>query len=206
MQLHIRPGTEHELQELIAIQKLAIEAFYSSIHSPEQVQCLITSQSTEMKMSNQSFLVAEINGVAIGFAALSRRALQIDAVYVHPQWMRQGVGKQLVAELEAVALAERYPKLNVVADLTASAFYQMQGYRVLKQFEYWMGNQSSVPCHLLEKQLLPPHVVDIWAPRLMWLVAGLLLCRLGFGVYDRAEKWQLRQLDDMPFQQSHQRR
>jgi N-acetylglutamate synthase-like GNAT family acetyltransferase len=161
MQLHIRPGTDADRSELIAIQALAIASFYQDVYTSEQIGYLTELQVKGMNKRRQSFVVAEMNGESVGFAALSKVS-SIDAVYILPQWMRQGIGKQLVLALEDIALRKRCSKLSVIAAATASGFYQSQGYEVLGQFDYQLGHFESVPCDFLQKKLRDQVSLELW--------------------------------------------
>jgi GNAT superfamily N-acetyltransferase len=58
-------------------------------------------------------LVAEIDGEIVGTAQLElamrangRHRAEVNKVLVHPHWQRQGIGRQLMTEIEAVARRE----------------------------------------------------------------------------------------------------
>jgi N-acetylglutamate synthase-like GNAT family acetyltransferase len=182
MQLHIRPGTDADLPELIVIQALAIATFYHDAYTPEQLTCLTERQATGMNPQHQAFVVAEVNGASVGFAALSAFSA-IDAVYIHPQWMRQGIGTQLVAALEEIALQKRCVKLSVIAAVTASGFYQSLGYQILAPCDYALETVDSVPCHLLQKRLRDSKELEPWERKaLCWVLGFVVLVALRLGI------------------------
>jgi hypothetical protein len=78
MQPHIRPVTDRDLPDLIAIQTLAIETYYRDVHSPAQVSALAKMLLTSIKPKRQLLLVAEVNGETVGFAGISRLGFAID--------------------------------------------------------------------------------------------------------------------------------
>jgi putative acetyltransferase len=186
MQPHIRPVTDRDLPDLIAIQTLAIETYYRNVHSPAQVSALAKMLSTSIKPKRQLLLVAEVNGETVGFAGISRLGLAIDAVYIHPQWMRQGIGRQLVSALEVLALEQGYSRLMVLADVVTSPFYQAQGYQVCTTTQYWLkGELKPLPCHYLHKQLRPEVPMAIWQ-KYLWGGLGILLLMVGIGAYQHS--------------------
>jgi putative acetyltransferase len=182
MQLHIRPGTDADLPELIAIQALAIAVFYQDVYTPAQLHSLMERLEKGMNARHQSFVVAEVDGASVGFAALSSFS-SINAVYIHPQWMRQGIGKRLVTALEEIALQQRCVKLTVVAAVTASGFYQSQGYRILGQYDYPLERVDPVPCHFLQKRLQDGGSLESWERKALWWLLGLVgLVGLSVGI------------------------
>jgi GNAT superfamily N-acetyltransferase len=153
MQVHIRPGSNRDRHQLIEIQTLAIETFYKNEYSPTQIEALRKKQAEAINELSQSFLVAEIEGETVGFASLSQLASQIDAVYIHPQWMHRGIGRKLVAALEKLAQKKGRQKLTVIAAPITSPFYETQGYQVVSTYPYALDNGEILPCNLLEKPL-----------------------------------------------------
>jgi putative acetyltransferase len=186
MQPHIRPVIDRDLPDLIAIQTLAIETYYRDVHSPAQVSALAKMQLASIKPKRQLLLVAEVNGETVGFAGISRLGFAINAVYIHPQWMRQGIGRQLVSALEVLALEQGYSRLMVLADVVTSPFYQAQGYQVCTTTQYWLeGELKPLPCHYLNKQLRPEAPWSIWQ-KYLWGSLGLLLLMVGIGAYQQS--------------------
>jgi len=75
-------------------------------------------------------LVASVEGRVIGFAStvVVEDGLELEALFVDPDWMRLGVGSALVDAV--VARAGRYGRLMVTvsANWHALAFYQQAGF------------------------------------------------------------------------------
>lgn len=72
-------------------------------------------------------LVARIDGEYAGFAALKDNAV-IDLLYVHPFFIRQGVGSTLADALERLAAARGAMEISVDASETAEEFFEQRGY------------------------------------------------------------------------------
>jgi putative acetyltransferase len=175
MQLLIRPGAEHELQQLCDLQSLSIRAFYQAAYTPEQTETLIKTQNKGICHRKRFLMVAEVAGEIVGFATLSRQVFHIDAVYVHPNWMRRGIGQQLVVALETIAQQQQYPKLIVTAALHTTGFYQAQGFQVVGEYDYPLEQQQPLPCHLLEKSLRSGEAtIGTWFSALIWIMLMIL--------------------------------
>ena len=165
MEIHIRPGAFKELPELISLQSLSLKAAYDDGFAFEQINALVESQAKARELVSESIIVAEVNREIVGFASLSDATWQIYAVYVHPNWMRRSIGKQLLAAIEEIAVQRRYRSLRVITASTAVFFYQSQGYEVQRPLAFRIQSKVCIPCQLLEKHLLPPDPVSKWVHR-----------------------------------------
>ncbi|MBE9032218.1 GNAT family N-acetyltransferase [filamentous cyanobacterium LEGE 11480] len=178
MEVQIRPIVDRDLPELRVLQALSIRSFYGQFHPPEQVEALLDRQISALAQAHPSLVVAVVDGELVGFAALSSwRADTIDAVYVHPAWMRRGIGQRLVAALERLAIQDRKGKLCVVADVHASGFYQALGFAVRMDYRYALGDAGTIACHKLQKSLPQNSAVAMRD----WLSKLLLLLLFSFG-------------------------
>ncbi|MGL5878678.1 MAG: GNAT family N-acetyltransferase, partial [Xenococcaceae cyanobacterium] len=120
--------------------------------------------------------VAEKNGEIIGFSCLSPWA--INAMFVAPLNIRQGVGTKLLLALEKKAIDRNWKVLTVVASITSIPFYRACGYRVLKKISLYMFDGKSysvaIPCVHMEKWLKPPTFLEkiLWD---LWTAISLIL-------------------------------
>jgi GNAT superfamily N-acetyltransferase len=94
--------------------------------------------------AGHTFIVAEANGHLVGFAHLTERAdhelvpspeaSELNRLYVQERFIRRGLGRALLAQAEAAALASGASVLWLaawVANARALAFYSRQGYEQL---------------------------------------------------------------------------
>jgi GNAT superfamily N-acetyltransferase len=73
--------------------------------------------------------VAVRDGQIVGFAASSGAdELELDALFVEPDAMRSGVARALIGDIVDLARARRVPRINVVANEHALAFYEAVGF------------------------------------------------------------------------------
>jgi GNAT superfamily N-acetyltransferase len=66
-----------------------------------------------------------------GFATwrrLEQGALDLEDLFVDPDWMRTGVGRRLVADILALAAREGIDRVEVTANPHADAFYRSVGF------------------------------------------------------------------------------
>lgn len=77
--------------------------------------------------------VAERNGLVAGFAAVVSRpdgGAELDALFVEPEFWKQGIGRRLVEHVADVARARAATCLHVVGNPHAEGFYRSCGFRV----------------------------------------------------------------------------
>lgn len=66
----------------------------------------------------------------VGFAtyAVGSRMLDLDDLFVHPDWMGRGVGRALLADVIAIARGRGITRVEVTANEHALGFYQKAGF------------------------------------------------------------------------------
>jgi GNAT superfamily N-acetyltransferase len=64
----------------------------------------------------------------IGFGKIDLKSGTIDAVFVHPDHFRTGVGRKLLAYLEKLAVQSGLSNLRLESTLDAAVFYRAQGF------------------------------------------------------------------------------
>ncbi len=102
----------------------------------------------------QIVLVAEINGRLAGFGELKPEQNELVALYVNPDFGRQGVGSAILRELERIAREHTLPCLHMDASLTAVQFYEAHGFRALGQGTHRLRNGTYMACVNMRKNLL----------------------------------------------------
>jgi putative acetyltransferase len=182
MELLLRPATPADLPKLIDLQTRSINELSTTYYTPEQVKAIVNSQA-KARIAPEICLVAESARTLVGFAALLKQPFQISAMFVHPNFARQGIGSQLLAALEKLALQHRYYRLPVMSSLTAVSFYQSQGYQVKHKAGFWTGDRIWIPCILLEKQLGPQPAAEKVAQKYQLVGALLLVLLLGIMIF-----------------------
>jgi GNAT superfamily N-acetyltransferase len=74
------------------------------------------------------FYVAINNNLVIGTGAINIETGKIDAVFVHPDRMRKGIGKMIIDFLEDIALRHGLGSINLESTLNAAEFYRVCGF------------------------------------------------------------------------------
>ena len=130
MEILLRLATAQDIAALIELQTRSMSKLLTPYYTAPQITAIVRSQITA-RSTEEICLIAELTGKIVGFAALLPTQGQISAVFVHPDFARQGVGTKLLVALEKYALSAKCRALSVMSSLTAVAFYQAQGYQIL---------------------------------------------------------------------------
>lgn len=129
-----------------------IEALIASAHTPEKI-------AAKIEQSDGEFLVAD-NGGALGGLAFATRTADGNAVFLHhlhvaPGLYRNGIGRDLFAEIETCFPGARTLALHVDADNhRAIAFYEAHGMAVTAQ-KNAEDDEYGIACLVMEKSLAP---------------------------------------------------
>jgi putative acetyltransferase len=125
--------------------KEQIEAWVGHLNPEERRQYIMNGALNEVL-----FVAESESNLIIGFSAFDKDG-DINAVYVHPDYVRLGVGKKLLDAVEKEAVAYNYTKLEISASITAIPFYKAHGYKFLKYSSHALRSGVEIPCALMEK-------------------------------------------------------
>jgi putative acetyltransferase len=150
----IRLMRREEIYDVLNLIHFSIRELNSKDYSPQQIE-------TILRMYDKPFLkrgvviVAEKDSQIIGAAKATPFRFagfkSIQAVFTHPHFIRMGVGKALVHEIERQANIGNIKQLSVTSSLTAVDFYMSLGYKKLGP----INASGGIPSYFLEKQLKP---------------------------------------------------
>jgi putative acetyltransferase len=148
----IRPFQTSDSSQLTVIQVCAIKKLSKPYYTPKELQSLIEDKS-KLRNFNESIWVAIVEDIPVGFIAIANDKPWINGLFVHPDFARQKIGTKLIKTIEKEVMKLNWRCLWVYASLNGRAFYQAQGYRVLKQDKILLQRQS-FPVVLMKKKLI----------------------------------------------------
>lgn len=159
MDLNIR---EANIRDAVLVSALAAATFYEAyveFDEPQDLAEYVTSSfapdSTEKELSDPSntFLLAELDRRAVGYAKLRRGSApdflmsenlaEIQRIYILSKFARKGVGAGLIAKCCERAAAEGYAGVFLGVwdeNLAAKAFYESQGFTLRGETDFHYGN------------------------------------------------------------------
>jgi GNAT superfamily N-acetyltransferase len=126
----IRTFAPADAEAVSALIRQTMRVSNSGDYPLERLQPLIDYFSPEKVLllsGERHCLVAEVDGRVVGTIALE--GTELCTFFVHPEYQGIGIGSQLLAAIEAIALTERIDTIRMDASLTGVEFYTKQGYR-----------------------------------------------------------------------------
>jgi putative acetyltransferase len=129
-------------------------------YNPRQIESLVKSQTLARLRYDEIVFLASYKDELVGFACLINNffqfgGFQISGVYVHPSFLRQGIGTQLLEVIEKTAIEKGCQVISVLSSLTAINFYKARGYQVIRQSGFFSELNVWIPCLILKKSLIP---------------------------------------------------
>ena len=93
----------------------------------------------------------------------AKDAAKIRAFFVHPDWVRRGIGTILLDACEQAAFEAGFRRLEMGATLSGVPLYKARGYVAIRHLTVPLANGESLPIVHMEKQL--PADLPLRAPR-----------------------------------------
>jgi ribosomal protein S18 acetylase RimI-like enzyme len=161
----VRTASERDLGKVGVLLAEAFHAAYAELRGEAKVNELIAhlfspaALRARLARRNAEFLVAD-NGTQIGgvgYAAMSdemSKTVMLHLLYVRPTLHRQGIGREIFAELETCFPDAEIMRLEVEpTNATAIAFYRAHGFADAGRNENDGPGQSGIATLILEKPL-----------------------------------------------------
>jgi len=132
----LRPFEPADVPALLALFRDAVRRVNARDYTAEQIEAWasddINAAAWAERFAGRFAFVAEGAGRPIGFVDLEDSG-HIDRLYVCADHQGQGVGRALLAAVEAEARRRRLARLTIDASITARPFCEAQGFTVLAQ-------------------------------------------------------------------------
>ncbi len=154
----IRTAVERDIEALRVLMAAAIEVLQRGFLSEAQIEAsrAIMGLDTQL-IADGTYFVVEAEGALAGCGGWSRRATlyggshspgrnpalldpakdaaRVRAMYTHPDFVRRGVGRLVLATCEAAAKAEGFRRVELAATLSGVPLYERCGYVAIERFE-----------------------------------------------------------------------
>jgi GNAT superfamily N-acetyltransferase len=154
----IRRAAAADCAPIWAVHTRAIRHGCAPHYAPEDIAAWSGRMSPatygELLLTRSMFVAEAEGGRIAGFAQLETGEGVVEGVYVDPDFMRQGVGRALVAALEDEAQRLGLARLTLDASLNAVPFYLALGYRIEGDLRHALGGGHAVACKLMSKRLV----------------------------------------------------
>jgi GNAT superfamily N-acetyltransferase len=113
----------------------------------------------DRSISDGRLRVAEIDGRVVGFATtrIAGPVLELEDLFVHPEWMRRGVATRLIADVVEVGRRVGATRVEVTGNPNALAFYERVGFEGDEQVSTFFGPGTRM-------HLTVPPPASSWSP------------------------------------------
>jgi len=159
MAIEVRRGTAEDLEEVADLHKASILELCAEDYTPEQLASwteALTPEGYKTLLGTRELFVATDDGEVRGFGVLDLKASVINATYVSPTAVGQGVGRALVEAMERVAIEHGLGQLTLHSTLNAVGFYEALGFVRGEQSTNRLPSGAELPCVVMRKSL-PGH-------------------------------------------------
>ena len=163
----------------LAVLRTLMDAAISELQKPFLDSGQIESSRTIMGLDTQliednTYFIVEANGRVAGCGGWSRRATlyggdqtpgrdaklldprsepaKVRAMYTHPRYARQGIGRLILALCEKAAQAEGFLKVELMATMSGEPLYLAYGYKPIEGLKDDRGG-APVPLVRMQKKL-----------------------------------------------------
>ena len=162
--LRLRAATDADARAIWTVHTRAIRISAASHYTEDELDAWVNRMQPESYLGplhTRRLIVAEMPGSEgpriVGFGQLHPDEAVIEAIYVDPDWERQGIGTALVKALEEDVRARALPWVVSDASLNAVPFYLAQGFRQVALDHHELAPGVHIACAVMEKHLpVPP--------------------------------------------------
>jgi putative acetyltransferase len=148
----LRPFLPADAVRCAAIFRASIETLAEDDYSDDQRRAWAAAADDVAafgaRLSKTLTLIATISGEPVGFGAL-KGTDTIEMLYVHPRFVRRGIGALLIDALTRIAVGRGAEQLTSDVSDTARASFERQGFvaqrrNLVQVGEEWLANTSMV--------------------------------------------------------------
>lgn len=147
--IKIRKATKQDRETLCNIDVLAIRELGKIHYSEIELNTWLKNLSParyQHSIANLHTIVAELDSKIIGFAVLNQITGKITAIYVEPQYARQGVGTKILKALISESRKLGLNSLHCDASLSAAEFYKSIGFQAGEKCKHKFSNGIEIDC------------------------------------------------------------
>lgn len=152
----IRKARKDEAQEIWDIRSAAIRSQCIGHYSSVELEVWTGGETTKefIETVESSFYVATIDRCVVGSGMINLEYGKVDAIFVHPNHMRTGIGRQVLLHLEKLALEAGVTALSLESTLNAVTFYRAHGFVGDSIAKYVSPRGITLDCIPMVKSLL----------------------------------------------------
>jgi GNAT superfamily N-acetyltransferase len=174
----LRIAQESDIPALAALIPTSVRALQAAYYSPAQMDAALgTVFAVDRQLIHDgTYFVVEDGDVIAGCGGWSRRrslfggdagrtgadsdaldpahdAARIRAFFVHPDWARRGIGRQIMRACESAIGGARFRSIELVATLAGEPLYAAFDYRPVERYNIPLAGGLLLPAVRMVKEL-----------------------------------------------------
>ena len=177
MNFILRQAVPVDTPALQVLIDASVRGLQAADYTPAQIEgALQTVYGVDSQLiADETYFVVEAESVIVGCGGWSKRktlfggdrwtgredsllnpqldAAKIRAFFVHPDWVRRGIGSMILEACENAASAAGFTRFEMGATLTGVALYRARGYVALESLEAPLANGESLAVVRMEKRM-----------------------------------------------------
>lgn len=141
----IREATVQDIPRIVSVYNAAIRS--SDTRSQEEIDFLLCTNEIidDNLFSDEKYtIVATIDSRVIGWVSLDEGDSRIDGLFVEPEYHGNGIGTELMDEIEEYATEKEHNALSIPAAKDAVEFYEKIGYECLGSYDIVDGVEITI--------------------------------------------------------------
>ena len=160
MNLTLRKATDGDAAAAWEIRSAAIRYACKGFYAEDLLALWTAGELTDSyaEFIAQKCHVAIANGRVVGSGAIDLDDGRLDAIFVRPEMMGQGIGKRIIAHLVDIGRSSGLTELKLDATLNAAPFYRCCGFVGDAIGVYRSPRGISLDCIPMTKWIAPPVV------------------------------------------------
>jgi ribosomal protein S18 acetylase RimI-like enzyme len=160
MEINIRLARPEEIETIVELQTLSLLNPHSQyrIYDLQQINSLIEGQAAmrhQFVLSEKLIVAETIDLELVGFSSISNTGSHIWGIYVHPDFVRRGIGTKLLRAIETIAIDKKRRSILGVSSIESVDFFQKNGYLILEDMGFYSTDSVWIQCKYIKKELIP---------------------------------------------------
>ena len=179
---HIRLATPADIPALRVLIDLSVRSLQAQDYSPAQIEGALGTVfgvDSQLIADGTYFVLEAMNGgekKIVGCGGWSQRKTlfgsdhgsgredslldplrdnaKIRAFFVHPEWVRHGIGSQILEACENGASEAGFRGFELGATITGERLYRARGYQAIERIDVPLANGASLPVIRMSKKRL----------------------------------------------------
>lgn len=175
MSFSLRLARLDDVPQLNLLIPLSARGLQAGYYTPSQIEAALGTVfgvDTQL-IRDGTYFIVEAEGVVVGCGGWSRRKTlfgsdqgksaddsllnpeldpaRIRAFFVHPEFARRGIGRQIMEFSELAATTAGFTRIDIVATLAGEPLYLKFGYTAVEHFDLLLPNLETMPLVRLTK-------------------------------------------------------